>query len=127
MSITGEKSQVVTLAAPTLTIPLHTDESGIIRVSGTRVALETIMGGYLRGDTPETIHENFSTVPVSDIYAVIAYYLSHQDEIDTYLHENEAESQRIRLEVEAAYPPETKAWLAHVRELIEKKRIESST
>jgi len=89
----------------TMTIPLRTDEHGSIRVSGTRVTLDSIINYYHQGESPEALHEGFPTVPLTDIYAVIAYYLAHQDELDAYLKRHEAEAERIRQEIEAKYPP----------------------
>jgi hypothetical protein len=51
------------------------------------------------------LHAGFPTVPLSDIYAVIAYYLSHRAEVDSYLKRRIDEAERIRQEVEAKYPP----------------------
>ncbi len=97
---------------PTLTVPIHTDEHGAIRVSGTRVTLDTLIARYQQGDKPEDIHEGFPTVPLTDIYIVIGYYLSHRAEIDAYLQRREAEAERIRQDAEAKYPPEFKARIA---------------
>lgn len=94
--------------SPTLSVPLHTDEHGSIRVSGTRVTLDSIINFYLQGETPEQLHEAFPTVPLTDVYAVIAYYLAHQQEVDAYLKRREEEANRIRAEIEAKYPPITR-------------------
>jgi uncharacterized protein (DUF433 family) len=107
---------------PTLSIPLRTDEHGVIRVGNTRVPMDTIIARHHQKDTPEDIHEGFPTVSLSDIYAVIAYYLANQAEVDAYLQRREEEGERIRQEVEANYPPELKARIAHLRTLIEAKR-----
>ena len=88
-----------------MTIPLHMDEHGLMRVSGTRVTLDSIINYYLQGESPEDLHEGFPTVPLPDIYAVIAYYLTHRDELDAYLKRRETEANRIRQEIEARYPP----------------------
>jgi uncharacterized protein (DUF433 family) len=96
----------------TMIIPLHMDEHGAIRVSGTRVTLDTVIARYHQGDSPEAIHESFDVLPLNDIYAVIAYYLAHRDEMDVYLQRREADAARIRQEWEAKYPPKiTKAEL----------------
>lgn len=107
---------------PTLEVPLRTDESGAMRVAGTRVTLDTLIARYHQGDTPEMIHEGFPTVALSDIYAVVAYYLAHQSDMDTYLQHRNAEAERIRREVEAGYPPEMKARTQELRQLLESKR-----
>jgi uncharacterized protein (DUF433 family) len=90
---------------PTMTIPLRTDEHGTIRIGNTRVTLDSIINFYLQGESPEDLHAGFPTVPLSDIYAVIAYYLSHRAEVDSYLKKRNDEAERIRQEVEAKYPP----------------------
>jgi uncharacterized protein (DUF433 family) len=95
-----------------MTIPLRADEHGAIRVSETRVTLDTVIARYHQGDSPEAIHEGFDVLPLNDIYAVIAYYLAHRDELDAYLQHRSEEAERIRQEWEAQYPPKvTKAEL----------------
>ncbi len=90
---------------PTMTIPLRTDEHGTILVANTRVTLDSIVNFYLQGESPEDLHRGFPTVPLSDIYAVIAYYLAHRAEVDAYLKRRNDEAERIRQEVEERYPP----------------------
>jgi uncharacterized protein (DUF433 family) len=95
----------------TLLLPLKLDEHGTIRVSGTRVTLDTLIDFYHQGETPEDLHAGFPTVPLADIYAVIAYYLAHQAEVDMYLTERRQEADRIRQEWETRNPPPTRAEL----------------
>ena len=89
----------------TMIVPLRTDEHGSIRVSGTRVTLDTVIARYHQGDSPEVIHEGFDVLPLNDIYAVIAYYLAHREELDAYLLRRDEEAERIRQEWETKYPP----------------------
>ncbi|MBI5667156.1 MAG: DUF433 domain-containing protein [Chloroflexi bacterium] len=95
----------------TVVLPLKQDEDGTIRVSGTRVTLDTLIGFYQQGETPEELSAGFTTVPLADIYAVIAYYLSHRAEVDTYLKQRQQEAERIRQEWESRNPPVTKTEL----------------
>lgn len=104
-----------------VTLPMKMDEHGAIRVSGTRVTLDTLIARYQQNESPETIHEGFPTVPLTDIYAVIAYYLAHQDEVDAYLKQRDEEADRIRQEVEASYTPEQKAHTERLRALLNQK------
>jgi uncharacterized protein (DUF433 family) len=108
----------------TMTIPLRMDEHGAICISGTRVTLDTVIARYQQGDSPEAIHEGFDVLPLNDIYAVIAYYLAHRDELDAYLQRRDEEAERIRREVEANYTPEQKAFNERIRKLAEEKRRE---
>lgn len=87
-----------------VTIPIETDEYGTIRVGGTRVTLETVIASHQQGETPERIREGFPTLKLADIYAVITYYLNHQEEVDTYMRKQEEEGERIRQEIEAKRP-----------------------
>ena len=110
--------------APTMVVPLRMDEHGSIRVSGTRVTLEVILARHDQGERPEDIHTGFPTVPLTDIYAVIAYYLAHRDEVDTYLKQRAEEAERIRQKIEANYTPEQKARNEYFKNLIDQKRRE---
>lgn len=90
---------------PTMTVPLQTDKDGVIRVSGTRVTLDVVIARFQDGATPDDIHESFDVLPINDIYAVIAYYLAHRNELDAYIQRREEEGERLRQEWEAKYPP----------------------
>ncbi|MEL6525807.1 MAG: DUF433 domain-containing protein [Chloroflexota bacterium] len=90
---------------PTITVPLQTDKDDVIRVSGTRVTLDVVIARFQDGATPDDIHESFDILPINDIYAVIAYYLTHRDELDAYIQRREEEGERMRHEWEAKYPP----------------------
>jgi uncharacterized protein (DUF433 family) len=95
----------------TVALPLKLYEDGAIRVSGTRVTLDTLIHFYQQHETPEDLHEGFPTIPLADIYAVIAYYLAHQAEVDVYLNRRIEESNHIREESETHNPPATKSEL----------------
>src|SRR5690606_18299215 len=105
-------------------LPLKMDEHGVIRVSGTRVTLDTVIACYHQGDSPEAIHEGFDVLPLNDIYAVIAHYLAHRDELDAYLKRGQKEAERLRQEWEASYTPEQKVFNERIRQLAEEKRRE---
>jgi uncharacterized protein (DUF433 family) len=106
---------------PTMTISLQADIYGVIRVSGTRVTLDTVIARHHQGDSPETIHDSFDVLPLNDIYAVIAYYLAHQDEINDYLNRRKEEGEHTRQEVEANYTSEQRARHERLRQLAEEK------
>jgi len=60
---------------------------GGLYLSGTRVSLESIVLGFLRGESPETICQNFDTLKLEEVYGAIAYYLGNQESVETYLAE----------------------------------------
>jgi len=104
-----------------LDVPLRTDADGVIRVGNTRVTLMTVVTRYRVGDSPEEIQEGFPTVALAYIYAVIAYYLAHQNEVDRYISETEAEGERLRQEFDANNPSGA-ARKARMKAMLDKKR-----
>jgi len=106
----------------TMILPLKMDEQGAISISGTQVTLDTLIARYQQGDSPEAIHEGFPTVPLTDIYTVIAYYLAHRDDLDAYLKQRDEEAQRVRQEVESRYTPQQTARTDYFRTLLAQKR-----
>lgn len=85
------------------TVPLTQWEDGSIRVKGSRLLIDTVISAHDRGECPEEIYQSFpsSSYSVADIYSVIAYYLSHKAEIDSYLLERESEAEKIWEKIEA--------------------------
>lgn len=87
-------------------VPVMVDESGAARVGDTRVTLDTLVAVYLRGATPDEIASRYPTLDRVDIYATIAYYLRHQQEVEDYLRQREEEASRVRAGNEENFPPE---------------------
>ena len=82
-------------------VPLKLDDTGTIRVGGTRVTLDTIIAFFRQGQSPEEINEGFPGVSLPDIYFVIGYVLRHQAEVDAYLAEQERDAEAVRWKIEA--------------------------
>ena len=76
-------------------LPLRTDGSGVVRVGGTRVPLDTVVDCFKRGHSPQQIADAFP-VRLADVYAVISFYLSHAGEVEAYLREREAFAEEVR-------------------------------
>lgn len=81
-----------------------------VYIRGSRISLENIVLRWKRGDTPEKLHRSFPTVSLAAIYGTIAYYLSHQEDMDRFLAELQAFYKAQRARVEAA-DPEWYAWM----------------
>ena len=81
--------------------PLRQDVSGALRVGHSRVLLELVVRAFEDGATPEAITQRYPTVTLADIYAVIAYYLRHREDIEAYLIEREQRAQEVRHRIEA--------------------------
>jgi uncharacterized protein (DUF433 family) len=75
---------MVSTQSITQVVPL-VNVSGVWRISGTRVPLDSILFAFNEGAKPEEIVERFPSVALADVYAVIAYYLRNRDEVDNYL------------------------------------------
>ena len=54
-------------------------------VTGTRVSLDSLIHAFRRGESPETICQNFETLSLEEVYGAIAYYLADQSGMDAYL------------------------------------------
>jgi uncharacterized protein (DUF433 family) len=54
-------------------------------VAGTRISLDSIVHAFRRGESPETICQNFELLRLEEVYGAIAYYLANQAEVDNYL------------------------------------------
>ncbi len=85
-------------------IPLHMDSDGVLRVGGTRVTLDTVVGAFTDGATPEEIAQQYPSLDLADIYAVLGYYLRHRTEVDVYLQRRQQHAQQVRQENEARFP-----------------------
>lgn len=64
---------------------------GAYRIAGTRVSLDSIVYCFWNGESPESIAQSFPTLTLEQVFGAIAYYLDHQNEIDEYLKQGEAE------------------------------------
>jgi uncharacterized protein (DUF433 family) len=74
-----------------------------VRVHGTRLTLDTVLGAYERGDTPDEIVEGFPSLSLADVHAIIAYYLRHREQVDAYIQEKGARGDEHRKKFEALH------------------------
>jgi uncharacterized protein (DUF433 family) len=85
--------------------PLVVDSLGVVRVAGTRVTLDTIVAAFHDGATSEEIAEQYPSVQLSDIYAVIGFYLRRRAEVDEYLAARVQLGCEVQRENEAMFNP----------------------
>jgi uncharacterized protein (DUF433 family) len=76
--------------------PLHLDEAGGIRIGQSRVTLDSLLAAYHSGATPEEIAVQYPVLELAEIYAALAYYLSNQQQVDTYLERRHQLAQQRR-------------------------------
>jgi uncharacterized protein (DUF433 family) len=86
-------------------VPLAADADGVYRVAGTRVTLDTVVAAYQEGATPEEIVDQYPSIKLDHVYAVIGYYLRHREEVDGYLSDRAKHAADVRSAVEKAWPP----------------------
>jgi hypothetical protein len=72
-----------------------------MRVGDSRVLLELVIWAFEDGASPETIVQQYSTLALPDVYAVIAYYLRHRSEVEAYLARREQAAKEVRKRVES--------------------------
>jgi uncharacterized protein (DUF433 family) len=87
-------------------VPLEADADGVMRVGGTRVTLDTVVAAFNEGATPEEIVQQYPSLQLADVYAVISYYLRRRSDIEAYLQQRLEEAHRIRRENESRFDPE---------------------
>ena len=68
--------------------------NGGFYVVGTRVSLDSIVYSFKAGDSPRTIRQNFSSLILEQVYGAIAFYLAHEQEVDSNIREGDEEIQR---------------------------------
>jgi uncharacterized protein (DUF433 family) len=93
----------ITVAHPP---PLTMLPDGAVRVRGTRVSLDSVIHAFDEGCTPEEIMQDFPTLRLDDIYAVIAFYLQHREDVHAYLEERHQKAEEIRRQIEEKCPPD---------------------
>lgn len=81
-------------------VPLHMDKYGTVRVSGSRVTLDTIVAYFEQGESPEDIVNGFPTLKLADIYAIVGYYLKNKSAVRAYLRERDKQAKIVRKKVQ---------------------------
>jgi uncharacterized protein (DUF433 family) len=95
----------MSLAVEPEPIPLTFDRDGVVRVTGTRVTLDTIIAAFQEGTTSEEFAQQYPSLPLADVYAVIGYYLRHQPEVDDYLRQRQQFAVEARRGNEVRFDP----------------------
>jgi len=85
-------------------LPLRRDEGDVIRVGTSRISLDLVVEQYENGATPEDVVRAYDTLALADVYAVIAYYLRHRDEVRAYLTRRADEAAALRAKIEGERP-----------------------
>jgi uncharacterized protein (DUF433 family) len=90
--------------SPTLTKQYVEQRDKGYWIEGTRVSLDSVVYGFLNGESPESIAQNFPLLELEQIYGGIAFYLANRELIDRYLKEGEAEFEKLQQSLRAKNP-----------------------
>lgn len=90
------------LAIQSEPLPLRQQPDGTVRVGGTRVLLDVVVGAFGDGASAEDIVEQYPSLDLADVYAVIAYYLKNTGTVDAYMAARRSEADRLRTDIEAS-------------------------
>jgi uncharacterized protein (DUF433 family) len=85
-------------------VPLRVDPHGVIRVGDTRIYLDLIVREYEKGTSPEAIVAGYDTLALADVYAAIAYYLRHREEVKAYMRRREQAADELERKIRAKMP-----------------------
>jgi uncharacterized protein (DUF433 family) len=91
---------------PSQPAPLEFTTDGVIRIGKTRVTLDTVIAVFKQGTTAEEIVYRYPSLKLADVYATIAFYLNHQQEVEVYLQQKQQQAQEIRKMNEARFDPQ---------------------
>ena len=93
----------------TQSTPLLQGEDGAVRVTGSRVTLDSLARAFDEGATAEQIQDSFPSLTLREIYGAIAYYLEHRTEVGEYLKTRREEATSVRRAVEDRQDPAIRA------------------
>jgi uncharacterized protein (DUF433 family) len=79
---------------------VRSDPDGSVRVGSSRLLLELVVRAFQDGATPEAIATRYDSVSLAEVYAAIAYYLRHRDDVDAYLEARDELANAVRAQVE---------------------------
>jgi len=83
--------------------PLQITRDNVVMVGNTRVTLDTVVAVFERGATAEEIVYRYPSLKLADVYATIAYYLNHQQEVERYLEQRQQKRREVRRTNEARF------------------------
>jgi uncharacterized protein (DUF433 family) len=80
------------------------ERNGGYYVAGTRISLDSVVYSFERGNTPDTIQEEFPLLRLPQIYGAIAFYLDHQASVRAYLEAKEKAIEESSIPLAEANP-----------------------
>ena len=96
---------------------------GVLRVTGTRITLDSVIQAFRDGATPEEMCQDFPSLPLAQVYSLLAFYLNQQDAVDAYLAEQTQTSTIVRQELQTTHA----AFLTDLRHRLTARRTSSTS
>ena len=96
---------------------------GVLRITGTRITLDSVIQPFHDGATPEEMCQDFPSLPLAQVYGILAFYLNQQDALDAYLAEQAQTSTIICQELQTTYA----AFLTDLRYRLTARRTSSTS
>jgi uncharacterized protein (DUF433 family) len=96
---------------------------GVLRITGTRITLDSVIHAFRDGATPEEMCQDFPSLPLAQVYSLLAFYLNQQDEVDAYLAEQAQANRIIRQELQTTHA----AFLTDLRHRLTARRTSSTS
>jgi len=109
----------------TITAPVNQWEDGTIRITGSRVPIDTVIYHFKLGATAEEIGYKFPSLRLADIYGAVYYYLAHRREVEEYLSLQALEGDTVQQRIES--DPEYQQSKAEMRERLLARWAEKKT
>ena len=88
-------------------VKLTETEAGVLRVGDSRVSLDTVILAFNQGATPEQIVEDYDSLELGEVYAVISYYLQNRETVENYLANRKIQRDELRRQIESRTNPQT--------------------
>lgn len=96
----------MSVTVSTSEIKLTKTEAGVFRVGDSRVSLDTVIAAFGQGATPEQIVEDYDSLELAEVYAVVAYYLQNREKVENYLANRKVERDELRRQIESRSNPQ---------------------
>jgi len=112
----------MTIVESTQEVPLTVPPDGTIRITGSRVSLDSVIYHYRHGATAEEIALRFPGLRLADIHSCISYCLNHQEEVDDYLANRERSAAALRERISS--DPLQQQGVSEMRERIKARQAE---
>jgi len=91
----------MTTLEKTQAMPLYLTEDGTIRIADSWVSLDSVVYHYKLGASAEQIAQKFPALDLADVYAAITYFLNHEETVEEYLRQQEAEGDEVQKKIES--------------------------